>query len=63
MSTSGFIGRMTREQRDLLRKQIDVRMRERLERGRNAQTQARTRYEAGRLAARPLSDAHRVPQP
>ena len=37
---------MTREQRDLLRKQIDVRTRERLERGRNAQAQARTRFEA-----------------
>jgi hypothetical protein len=62
MSTAGFIGRMTREQRDLLRKQIDVRMRERLERGRNAQAQARTRYEAGRVAPRPLIDAYRVPQ-
>ncbi len=31
MRTARLIGRMTREQRDLLRKQIDVRMRERLE--------------------------------
>ena len=30
MKTAGLIGRMTREQRDLLRKQIDVRARERL---------------------------------
>ena len=30
MRTAGLRGRMTREQRDFLRKQIDVRMRERL---------------------------------
>ena len=40
---------MTREQRDFLRKQIDVQMRERLERARSERAaQART-YDAGRV--------------
>jgi hypothetical protein len=63
MSTARPVGCMTREQRDLLRKQIDVRMRERLEHGRNAQAQARTRYEAGRVATPPLGRANTVAQP
>ncbi len=46
MRTAGLIGRMTREQRDFVRKQIDARMRERLESGRSARAQAQTRYEA-----------------
>ena len=41
---------MTRKQRDILRKQIDAQVRERLESARSARAaQART-YEAGRVA-------------
>ena len=36
-----LVGRMTPEQRDLLRKQIDARIRERLETARSARAQAR----------------------
>ena len=63
MRTAGFRGRMTREQRDFIRTLVDARIRERLERGRNAQALARTRYEAGRMATPPLRDAHSVSRP
>ena len=46
MRTAVAVGVMTREQRDFLRKQIDVRTRERLESARRARAQARTRFEA-----------------
>jgi len=53
MRTADFRGRMTREQRDLLRKLVDAGIRERLERGRNAQALARTRFEARTVVAPP----------
>ena len=53
MRTADFRGRMTREQRDFLRKLVDAGMRERLERGRNAQALARTRFEARTVVAPP----------
>ncbi len=61
--TAGLRARMTREQRDILRKQIDARMRERLESARSARTHARTSYEARSVVTPPLGDAYRVPQP
>ena len=54
MRTAGLRGRMSREQRDFLRKQIDVRTRERLESARRARAQARTRFEARTVVTPPL---------
>ena len=54
---------MTSEQRDFLRKQIDARMRERLESARSARVEARTRYEARSVVTPPHGDAYRVAQP
>ena len=48
MRTAGLIGRMTREQRDFVRKQIDARMRERLE---SARMRERRHRRVTRLAA------------
>jgi hypothetical protein len=48
---------MTRQQRDLLRKQIDARMRERLESAQSARAQARTRFEARTVVTPQLGDA------
>ena len=54
MRTAVALGVMTREQRDFLRKQIDVRTRERLESARRARAQARTRFEARTVMMPPL---------
>ena len=54
MRTAVAVGVMTREQRDFLRKQIDVRTRERLESARRARAQARTRFEARTVMMPPL---------
>ena len=57
MRTAGLRGRMSREQRDFLRKQIDARMRERLDSAQSARAQARTRFEARTVVTRPLDAA------
>jgi len=57
MRTAGLRGRMTREQRDLVRKQIDARMRERLESAQSARAQARTRFEARTVVTPQLGGA------
>ena len=45
---------MTREQREIIRKRIDARLRERLESARSARVQTRIRFEARNVVTPPL---------
>ena len=53
---------MTNEQRDFIRKQIDARMRERLERARSERAEQARTYEAGRVIPPVVRDAPARPR-